>query len=378
MINPFVYGGVVGRGSFCNRRRELKDLMRAMENGERLFVFSKRRMGKTSLVRLALDNLPKRGYLGAYVDLWATDGPGSFTTTIARSVAQGLGSTTGRLLISAKEFFGHLMPAVTVAPDGSPQVTFAERASRLDGPTIEEILATPARIARERGCRVVIVLDEFQRILEYEDDSVERILRSVIQNQPEVAYIFLGSRKHLLQEMVLDQNRPLYRSGGHYPLGPISAEHWVPFVRKRFTDSGIRIDDEEIRRVCVLTEGHPFYTQLLCHALWELAFGRKSVEPRLVEKALVILLSREEHVYAALWETLTMNARRVLLALAEESGSTAVYSGDFRKRANLKSSSSVQRAVGTLMERDIIDREGSEVVITDRFFKLWLNRQSCV
>jgi len=376
MINPFVYGGVVGRDSFCNRRRELKDLMRAMENGERLFVFSERRMGKTSLVKLALDNLPKRGYLGAYVDLWATDGPASFATTIARSVAQGLASTSDKLLGSAREFFGRLTPTVSMTPEGTPQLTFAERNARLDGAAIEEILAGPARIARERGTRVVIVLDEFQRILEYEDDSVERILRSVIQDQPDVAYVFLGSRKHLLREMVLDQNRPLYRSGGHYPLGPIATEHWLPFVRKRFADSDIRIEDEDIRRVCALTEGHPFYTQLLCHALWELTMDGRRVEPGDVDRALDILLAREAHGYAALWETLTVNARRVLLALARESGSSAIYSGDFMARANLKSSSSVQRAIGTLMERDIIDREESDVVITDRFLKSWLVRRS--
>jgi hypothetical protein len=52
----------------------------------------------------------------------------------------------------------------------------------------------------------------------------------VIQNHRQVGYLFLGSRKHLIQKMVLDRNRPLYRAGGHYPLGPI-AEKQLAAVR---------------------------------------------------------------------------------------------------------------------------------------------------
>ncbi len=56
MRNPFEYGGVVSGEAFCNREKETSDLVRAMENGEKLFVFSERRYGKTSLVRAALGN----------------------------------------------------------------------------------------------------------------------------------------------------------------------------------------------------------------------------------------------------------------------------------------------------------------------------------
>ncbi len=69
MINPFQYGGAVGRDAFCNRKKELGDLVNAMQNSERLFVYSERRIGKTSLIRLALTKLPKNRYLSAYVDL---------------------------------------------------------------------------------------------------------------------------------------------------------------------------------------------------------------------------------------------------------------------------------------------------------------------
>jgi AAA+ ATPase superfamily predicted ATPase len=58
MKNPFEYGGVVSGSAFCNREKEIADLLRAIENHEKLFVFSERRYGKTSLVQTALGKLP--------------------------------------------------------------------------------------------------------------------------------------------------------------------------------------------------------------------------------------------------------------------------------------------------------------------------------
>ena len=50
MKNPFEYGGVVSGDAFCNREKELTEILSSMENSETLFVYSERRLGKTSLI----------------------------------------------------------------------------------------------------------------------------------------------------------------------------------------------------------------------------------------------------------------------------------------------------------------------------------------
>jgi hypothetical protein len=40
MKNPFQYGGVVRGDAFCNRKKEVEDLLRAMENIRKLGVRS--------------------------------------------------------------------------------------------------------------------------------------------------------------------------------------------------------------------------------------------------------------------------------------------------------------------------------------------------
>ena len=372
MRNPFEYGGVVSGEAFCNRERETADLVRAMENAQKLFVFSERRYGKTSLVRAALGKLPRKGYLSAYVDLWPTDSEAAFATAVAKAITESLETSVNKLLETAKKFFGRLSPSVTVNEEGKPTLAFGLAREAPVGPVLEEVLETPARIASKGGPQVVVVFDEFQQVLEYGTDLVERKLRSVMQHHRQVAYLFLGSRKHLIQKMVLDRNRPLYRAGGHYPLGPIAEVHWQPFIRQRFAGAGKGIGQDHIHELCDLTQGHPFYTQHLCHVLWELCEPKTQVNADMLRSAAKLLLDRESYAYTALWESLTLSQKRFLKGLAAEVPRVKVFASDFLSRYGLGSASNAQRAVQALLAKDIIDRDNGSFLITDRFFRLWI------
>ncbi len=374
MTNPFRYGGVVGERAFCDRKQELADLLRAMENGERLFLYSERRLGKTSLVRLALSRLEQRKFIPVYIDLWPTDGAELFVAVTAKAITESLATTADRMLRAARDFFGRLSATLTADAQGNPQVRFELREPEVKTPDLEEVLSAPARIAARRNRRVVVAFDEFQRVLEYPNDLVERTLRSLIQDQEGVSYIFLGSRKHLIQRMVLDRSSPLYRAGGHYPLNPISTEDWVPFVRERFARSGKQISDDHVRSICRITEGHPFYTQHLCHSVWELCEPEEAVDEQTVTAAVQLLLERESYAYTTLWESLTRMQRRFLRGLATETDGVQVFSAAFLQRHQLGSASTVQRAVDSLLEKDIIDRSDGSFLISDRFFRIWVQK----
>ncbi len=374
MTNPFRYGGVVDKTSFCNRRQELHDLLRAALNGERFFLHSERRLGKTSLVRQMLRSLPRDKCLGVYVDLWPTEGEESFATVTAKAISESMATKADKMLEAARKFFGGLAPALTVDPQGNPQLTFSSRGSRWTPADLRDVLAAPEAIARRRHRRVVIVFDEFQRILEYGSDVVERTLRSAIQEQQHVSYLFLGSRKHLIQRMFLDQSRPLYKSGTHYPLGPIDTKHWVPFIRSRFRKSDRAIGSEVVRRICDATGGHPFYTQHLCHVVWELTPPGKQAEVGAIDQAIDLLLERETYAYTALWESFALNQRRFLAGLAAEAPRVAPFSSDFVQRYRLRSASNAQRAAEALLGRDVIDRDDGSYLISDRFFRIWIRR----
>ncbi len=374
MRNPFEFGSVVGATAFCNRKRELADLTHAMESSQKLFLYSERRVGKTSLVQFALSKLPKKHYATVYVDLWPTDGEASFIMATAKAITESLGTNAGQMLDAAKRLFGRLVASVSVDDQGHPRVNFSLGSGLPTAPTLEEVLQAPARIAAEGTRRVVIVFDEFQRIMEYDDDRVERQLRSLIQKQQNVCYLFLGSRKHVIQKMFLDRSRPLYRAAAHYPLGPIEPAAWVPFISTRFRAARKQVEEATIREICKQTEGHPFYTQHLCSLLWERCEPGGKVGPAELEQGLRLLLDRESYAYSTLWDSLALNQRRLLQGLALEQNGVRVFSADFVSRYGLGSPSSAQRAAQSLLNKDLIDRDQGTFLITDRFFRLWVAR----
>src|SRR5438093_562216 len=98
MKNRFAYGGIVSGEAFCNRQKEKPDLRRAIQNHEKLFVFSERRFGKTSLLQAVLGELPRRSYVGAYGDLWPTDSETAFVSALAKAIAASMTSSVSKLL----------------------------------------------------------------------------------------------------------------------------------------------------------------------------------------------------------------------------------------------------------------------------------------
>jgi AAA+ ATPase superfamily predicted ATPase len=372
MKNPFEYGGVVTGDAFCNREAEKSDLLKAIRNDEKLFVFSERRFGKTSLVRSVIAKLPHKDTVSAYVDLWPTDDESSFVTALAKAITSSMTTSVEKLLTTAKELFSSLVPTITLNDEGKPELSFGfSRNVKIDQ-AIEEVLETADRIANKAKKNVVVVFDEFQQILQYENDLVERKLRSVIQNHRKVAYIFLGSRRHLIQKMFMEKNRPLYRAGGHYPLGPISEKDWTPFIRNHFRTTERLISDDLIHSIYTRTQGHPFYTQHLCHAVWELCDRKAKVTPKMLDDATQLLLERENYAYTTLWESLAVNQRKFLKGLASEAGKVQPFSSEFIGQYGLGSGSNVQRAVDSLIEKDVIDRDNGSFLISDRFFRLWV------
>ena len=63
MQNPFVYGEIVPDEAFVDREVELDRLITDLAGGQKVFLISPRRYGKSSLVRQALAALSRQGAL---------------------------------------------------------------------------------------------------------------------------------------------------------------------------------------------------------------------------------------------------------------------------------------------------------------------------
>ena len=85
MANPFVYGEVVPREAFADREVELDRLTTDLAAGQKVFLISPRRYGKSSLVRQALAALGRRGALTVEVTVSSYSSYLAFLGGYARS-----------------------------------------------------------------------------------------------------------------------------------------------------------------------------------------------------------------------------------------------------------------------------------------------------
>ncbi|MCD4700831.1 MAG: ATP-binding protein [Candidatus Aegiribacteria sp.] len=374
MPNPFSYGGIVTGKQFCNRRKEIDDLFRAGLNGEKLFIHGERRIGKTSLLRKVMAKFSEKNVVSALINVWKCVDAADFVNVCASGFAEAEGSAG--ILKRVKKLFDGLSPAVTISDDGRPSLTFERSAGKLTSSQLENVLKASWKIAdSNRESRLVVIFDEFQQIRLLGDDRIERLIRSVVQERSDIAWFFCGSRAHLIKEMFLDSNSPLYRSAGHYPIEAIKNEHWIPFISGKFRSTGMDISSIITDNLLDITSGHPFYTQLLCSSLWDVCEPQSIISDDMLEQALNILLERENSTYHTLWDSLPEQSKRMLRAIAFENPLNSPYSGAVLRNYGFTSPSSAGRAIGYLTSHDLITTSmGGGYIVIDRFLGMWCRK----
>jgi hypothetical protein len=375
MTNPFKYGPIALDDSFTDRASEVAELSADALNGQDVVIFAPRRYGKTSLVHRVAQQLTRRRALVAEVNLWFTPTKEKLASRLAREIADILG-LAGKAKEVARAFSGlRIVPTITIDPnDGSFSFSFAAGHTAQDvDDTLEWLFRMLAETAASRKRQVVLILDEFQEVAEI-DPNLTKLLRSVFQEQPEVAHVYLGSKRHLMERIFSDENEPFWRSAKRMELGPIAPDEFRPFIAAGFTDRGRGIEDGVVDRILEITGGHPYATQELCYFLWAETPNRRTARADQLDAALTKLLRSEHSHFSDLWDRATPNQRLLLTALAAEPGRP--FSEPYRARHSLRGSSTTQKAIDALVKQEIVVRADDEVRIAEPFYAEWIERNS--
>jgi AAA+ ATPase superfamily predicted ATPase len=370
--NPFRFGALALDDAFADRERELAELKSDVLAGQDVVLFAPRRFGKSSLVWRVSQELLKRRVLVAAVDLMTTPTLGRLADKLARSIHEDIASPLVRARERLRVFQGlRVTPTVTVDPgDGSLSFSFSPSAAGSDlAATIERLLELPGQLAGERNRRVVLVLDEFQEVVDI-DPGLPRLMRSVFQGQPEVSHIYLGSRRHMIERLFNDVNEPFWRSAKRFELGVIEPAAFRPFIAARFADTGRRIDDGALDLLLEITRGHPYATQELGYFLWQRSEPGRATSVERVREALSDVLHSEDAHFTLVWEGASAQQRLVLDALALEEGRP--MTAEYRRRHGLPAPSSVQRALEALDRAELVSRSAGRAWIREPFLAQWV------
>lgn len=374
--NPFRYGDLALDDQFTDRAAELKALKADIRNGQNVVVFAPRRYGKSSLVwRAAQELTTRREALIAYVDLLATPSKEKLAEKLAKSIHDNVASPLLRARERTVAVFDGLRvrPTVTLNPhDASLSFTFESTARREDiDATLERLLELPAQLAAERGKRTALVFDEFQEILDI-DSRLPAVLRTTFQRQPDVAHVYLGSKRTMMERLFNDAHEPFWRSAKQLELGLIEPELFRPFIRDRFDRTNRAIGDGVLDALLVVTQGHPYATQELCYFLWEEVPEGWSANVEALERALAGVLRSESAHFTRIWSRAVPNHRLILQALAVDP--PAQITDGYRRRHSLPHDATVRKALRALGDDELVLRDDRGYRIAEPFLAEWIRR----
>ena len=372
--NPFRYGAIAIDDAFADREQELRELVADIRNGQDVVVFAPRRYGKSSLLWRAASELTRKRVLVAHVDLMTTPNKQKLAEKLAGSIFEHIASPLERAREKALAPFRGLriQPVVTIEPlDGSLSFSFGvgRRTADLDA-TLERLLELPAELGAARNRRVALILDEFQEVVEI-DRGLPKLMRSIFQLQPEVAHVYLGSKRHVMERIFSDENEPFWRSAKSLELGPIDREPFGEFVAARFEATGKGVDERALTRLFDHTEGHPYATQELAYFVWEATAPGEVAGDEEVERGLASVLRSEHSHFSLLWEGAARSQRLLLEALAREQPGRP-FSAGYRHEHGLPSAATMQKAARALREREVVTGERGAYRITMPFLSDWV------
>jgi hypothetical protein len=380
MDNPFVYGEVVPATSFVDRVDELDRLVRDLGSGQKVFLISPRRYGKSSLIRQALRAAARSGALTADITVSSYSSYLAFLEGYTRALlAMQTGLEKARSWL--RTAIGATRPELRLEADTSgvvgvsvkfPGVRTDREISRLAA----EVFALPQRLHELRQCKLVVALDEFQAIRGFNGGSVEHTIRAAVQHQRGVGYVFAGSEPSLMERM-LGPRRPFYKAGPVMRLEKIAPDLFAAFIESRFSKTGIKPESGLGTAIVDLAGNLPYDVQRLAHESWDdvRAAGKRRVGVDELHLTLRRLLAEHETFFEAVWQRLTLSQRATLRAVVLAEG-REILGADLRERYRLGGASTVQASLQALLREDLIAREDERYIVVDSLMREWIARRT--
>ena len=370
--NPFVFGRAAEGAYFTDRIEDARRLSANLTHGINTILISPRRWGKTSLVKKVINETDRPDIKFVFIDIFDCKSEYDFYHSFANEIIKQTSSKIEEWVETAKTFLSNISPKFSFGTDPMNDFSLSFEWSPKDN-TEKEILQLPQKIAQRKNIRLVVCLDEFQQVADFTDSiTFQKKLRSVWQHQQEVTYCMFGSKKHLMENIFNEKSMPFYKFGDMMFLKKIPTEEWLPFVCDKFRETGKTISEEQVTKICELTENLSSYVQHLAWIVWYKS--DKVVRNKDIDEAVNDLLEQNKVFFQREVEQLSEFQFNFLRALAN-----GVSSGFSRKeiikKYRLESSANVQSVKKSLVKKGIIDVDEQTVTFDDSIFKLWMQRQ---
>lgn len=223
-------------------------------------------------------------------------------------------------------------------------------------------------IAKRSNRRVVLMIDEFQYLMDWKKypglKAISEHLKNVIESRDNVCYIMSGSRAHFLKEVLSSGRSPLFGLFNIMEISDLSVE----YAKELYILNDQTATKQDAKEAYELVSGNPFYLIALATTRRKKESLLDTYERGLTSSAgllnLYVKYILTEDIGTSVQGTL---ASRMLAALAEESMSV----GELAKRLEMKMTS-LPKFLKQLIDLDLIVKEGSKYQLLDPVIRDYL------
>lgn len=362
-MNVFPYETIASDKEFFGREEEINNINMFTNNSNNLVIFSKRRLGKSSLINEVILRLEKSNddTLCIYVDVYNMTSAEDFGVLLL----QGLIFTYKGDIKSSIKKLKALFKRTRVEPTFDPNTMKYGIRPVVTALTFEELLEDffESLFALSKDKKIVLAIDEFQQISTIKDKKIDAIFRKYVQDtrSANISYIFLGSKRHMLTSL-FEYKAPLFELATPFALKPIDVNDVYNYVVKF-----LKVDEEIIKYTYELCDGE---TKLMQHVFFLLysKFRDLNIDEDIVDEVINEILDYKTSIYRVLLDTFTVNQKKTLkLILKYKNG---LFSRDVLNEQIL-SKNVMQSAIKSLLDREMLDKSDDVFFIPDRAFELW-------
>ena len=356
MKNPFKFGTVVDGAFFTDREKELQTIGQLLESENHLVLISPRRFGKTSLVCKALQHINRPVIM---INLQSV----TTVTELAALLLKRIFKLYPFEKIKHAMVHFRFIPTFSVNPmtDGV-DVTFQPGSD--NNIVLEDVLMLIEKLGEKN--KFVVVLDEFQEIIDLEK-GLDKYLRSIMQLQHNVNYIFLGSQESMMEEIFEKKQSPFYHFGILMRLPKIPYDDFFRYLTERFAFIVPEQSEQIAKDILLFTQCHPYYTQQLAFQVWNMLEQKSNVE-KLVDHAVDELTRLHDFDYERIWMAMNKTDRRILTVLAQNVASP------LDSKRGIPTSTAFSALKRLSQQGYVIKNEKYE--IDDPFFARWIYNRS--
>ena len=351
-LNPFVLNHYRSPAYFCNREEETAEIIDAIEQHRSITLHSIRRMGKTALIKHVFYKLQrKRNHHLIYLDILDLTNAADFANSLSSAMIASLEQSKEGFIKKATKYFGKYRPVFSVDTlSGAPSLALDIR----NEPDIQFSLDTVFSFIAKEKKTFVIAIDEFQQVNNFDIKTIPATLRRFLQQYPNLVFIFSGSQRNMLLELMTSPKHALYRSTQLISLDRISDTSYAKFIRRHYAKEGRKINDDIINDGLDWTMRHTHYTHWYFHRLWTLA---PTLNRQAVEQIKNQILLDNQSVFLNYRNLMTSPQWKLLVAIAKETQIQAPTAKAFLKKHNLGAASTVQRSLNFLLTSEMIYQE---------------------